>query len=78
VVTYFCANVRGKTRRTAVSVESPETQRLTGTRGYCRVEAQSNGRGEEGYCCFTNPIWVRIPDGKRRKLRITLEQGPGI
>ena len=78
VVTYFCANVRGRTRRTTVSVESPETVRLTGTRGYCRVEARSKEQGEEGYCCFTNPIWVRIPDGKPQKLRITLEQGPGV
>jgi hypothetical protein len=78
VVTYFCANVRGKTKRMTVGVDSPEMARLTGTRGYCRVEAQSKGQGEEGYCCFTNPIWVRIPDGKPRKLRITLEPGPGM
>ncbi len=78
VVTYCCVNVRGKAMRTTVTVGSPETVRLKGTRGYCRVEAQTEGYGGESYCCFTNPVWLRIPDGKRRNLRITLEQGTGM
>jgi hypothetical protein len=44
---------------------------MDGRRGYCRIEAQTTGPLGETFCCFTNPIWLRATDGKKRQLYIT-------
>lgn len=48
-----------------------QTVELDGVLGYCRLQAQTVGMDGERFCCFTNPIWIRISDGQRKILRIS-------
>ena len=72
VVIYMKGNGRGKRTRMTFGVGEIASVVLEGTRGYCWITTQTAGRDGERFCCFTNPIWVRIPDGKPRRLRISL------
>lgn len=44
------------------------TIHLDGLQGYCRIFTQTSGPDGQLFCCFTNPIWVRITDGQKRDL----------
>jgi hypothetical protein len=68
VVTFF---VGSEPQRTAVQSGTTATVSMEGQRGYCRIEAQTTGPQGESFCCFTNPIWLRATDGKKRQLHIT-------
>jgi hypothetical protein len=63
-------------RQTTVRAGHVATVKMAGTQGYCRVQAQTTGPGGERFCCFTNPIWLRVAGGTgrqpARRLRITL------
>ena len=63
-------------RRTTVRAGHTATVKMADTQGYCRVQAQTTGPGGERFCCFTNPIWLRVAGGApaagRCRLRITL------
>ena len=67
VVTFFAGS---KPQRTALQAGTA-TVDMDGQRGYCRIEAQTTGPQGESFCCFTNPIWLRSTDGKKRQLHIT-------
>jgi hypothetical protein len=71
VTSYFPRTAGTKSRRTVVSAGQTTTIELDGPRGYIRAEAQTTGPNGEGFCCFTNPIWVRISDGQKRKIRLS-------
>jgi hypothetical protein len=68
VVTSFAGS---QPRRTTVQADTVATVSMDGQRGYCRIEAQTTGPQGESFCCFTNPIWLRATDGKKRQLHIT-------
>jgi hypothetical protein len=70
ILTYFKGQRKKKPRRTVVKLGQAKTIRLDGLQGYCRVFGQCLGASGEGFCCFTNPIWVRIADGRKRRMRI--------
>ena len=71
VITYFPDGPGPQSRRPVVNAGTSAILSLQGQRGYCRVEAQTTGPSGESFCCFTNPIWVRIPDGQPRQMRIS-------
>jgi hypothetical protein len=71
VVTCFPRTQGSRARRTVVPAGGTATVQLDGAQGYVRAEAQSTGPDGEGFCCFTNPIWVRIADGKKRPMRVS-------
>lgn len=53
----------------------PDTIDLKGRQGFLRAYAWTKGRDDEPFCCFTNPIWLRITDGETKQLRIILLKG---
>lgn len=61
-----------KSAKTIIIKDDAKTIELNGLQGYCRVFAQTVGLSGELFCCFTNPIWVRITDGVERKLQVKL------
>jgi hypothetical protein len=65
-----CFNGHRKSRQTLVQAGASETIELNGLQGYCRLYAETVGPGDERFCCFTNPIWARMTDGKKRRLRV--------
>jgi hypothetical protein len=71
VISYFPRTERTKPRRTVVSAGATKTIDLDGPQGYIRVEAQSTSPDGESFCCFTNPLWVRIADGQKRKMSVS-------
>lgn len=68
LVTYFAGQSKKDPRRTVIEAGTSKTIRLDGLQGYVRAECQTMGARGEGFCCFTNPIWVRITDGRRRPM----------
>ena len=71
VVTYFKGQRKRSPHVTKVKAGKRETIKLNGPRGYCRVQAQTVGQSGERFCCFTNPIWIRVVDGSRKQIRVT-------
>lgn len=71
VVTYFPRTKGTKPRRTTVSAGTATTIDLEGPQGYIRAEAQTAGPRGEGFCCFTNPLWLRIADGQKRNMHVS-------
>jgi hypothetical protein len=71
VVTYFPRTKGTKPRRTTVSAGTTTTIDLEGPQGYIRAEAQTAGPCGEGFCCFTNPLWLRIADGQKRRMHVS-------
>jgi hypothetical protein len=70
IVTYFKGQ---KSRRCSIlTVErgKPASLELPGDLGYCRLQAQTVGMNGERFCCFTNPIWIRVPGQAKKRLRI--------
>jgi hypothetical protein len=72
VISYMADVMGDQARRTVVRAGATETVTLGAGRGYVRIEAQTTGTTGEGFCCFTNPIWIRLPEGESRSLKITL------
>ncbi|MCL7454914.1 MAG: hypothetical protein M8467_17905 [Anaerolineae bacterium] len=70
VVTYFPRTKGTRPVRTVVPVGAVVPVDLDGPQGYVRAEAQTTGPNGERFCCFTNPIWVRIADGQKRRMRL--------
>jgi hypothetical protein len=70
VATYFIGQRKRSPYITEVKAGKTKTVKLNGTQGYCRLQAQTVGQSGESFCCFTNPIWVRIPDGSRKQMSI--------
>ena len=57
-----------KPLKTTLKKGDTATLQLDGSQGYCRLFAQTAGPDGELFCCFTNPIWVRVTGGKAAKL----------
>jgi hypothetical protein len=68
IVTYFAGQRKKDPRRTKLDAGTTQRLLLDGLEGYVRVECQTLGASGESFCCFTNPIWVRITDGQKRRL----------
>jgi hypothetical protein len=68
VVTYFAGS---QPQRTTVQLGTTAAVDMDGQRGYCRIEAQTAGPEGERFYCFTNPIWLRATDDKKRQLHIS-------
>jgi hypothetical protein len=66
-----CFRHTRKPRITIIKKGESETFELDGKQGYCRLFAQTAGPDGELFCCFTNPIWVRVTDGKTGKLVVS-------
>jgi hypothetical protein len=73
VITYLKGQQDNHPKRTKVCAGPPTMLEVEGRRGYCRVQAWTVGRDGERFCCFTNPIWLRIADGEKRQLRVAVE-----
>jgi hypothetical protein len=58
-----CFRPGRKPDKTIIKRGERVTLDLAGNQGYCRLFAQSEGPDGQLFCCFTNPTWVRIPDG---------------
>ena len=63
-----CFRGHRKSKQTLVKPGEDAIVKLDGLQGYCRVSVQTVGPNGESFCCFTNPIWARITDGKKRRL----------
>ncbi len=63
-----CFRHRRKPVKTILQKGDTVTIQLNGLQGYCRLFAQTAGPDGELFCCFTNPIWVRVTGGKAGKL----------
>jgi len=74
VVTYFHGPHGGIQQSTRVQAGEDATIQLDGLQGYLRVQASTMGRTGEQFCCFTNPVWVRLPEGGGTMV-IQLRQG---
>jgi hypothetical protein len=59
-------------RKTTVRAGQSKIVSLPGSQGYCRLQARTVGQDGEQFCCFTNPVWVRIGDGQKVQLRVEL------
>jgi hypothetical protein len=59
--------------KTIVNKGVTVTIQLDGSQGYCRLFAQTAGPDGELFCCFTNPIWVRLTGGKAGKLVVNFD-----
>jgi hypothetical protein len=59
-------------RKTTLRAGESRIVKVTGSQGFCRVQARTVGQSGEQFCCFTNPIWVRIEDGRKARLRVRL------
>ncbi|MFC2026009.1 hypothetical protein ACFLUC_02315, partial [Chloroflexota bacterium] len=71
VVNYFKGQRKKSPYVTIVNAGITETVKLNGNQGYCRVQAQTVGQSGESYCCFTNPIWIRIPEDSSKQMRVS-------
>lgn len=71
VISYFPRTETTRLRRTAISAGATTTIDLDGPQGYIRAEAQTTGPTGESFCCFTNPLWVRIADGQKRRMSVS-------
>ncbi|RPI84961.1 MAG: hypothetical protein EHM41_12045 [Chloroflexi bacterium] len=70
VVTYFKSQKSKKSSSLIVEQGKQASIPIAGNLGYYRLQAQTSGADGELFCCFTNPIWVRVVDGPKRKLKI--------
>ncbi len=70
VVSYWAGQQGRKPRHTVVKAGDPAVLDLDGRRGYCRLQARSAGPAGECFCCFTNPIWLRVMDGGVRQVQL--------
>jgi hypothetical protein len=57
-----------KPNKTSIIKGAEEVVPLDGSQGYCRLFAQTAGSDGQLFCCFTNPIWVRIRDQQKHRL----------
>jgi hypothetical protein len=57
-----------KPNKTNIQQGEIATIQLDGLGGYCRLFAQTKGPDGQLFCCFTNPIWVRITDEQEHRL----------
>jgi len=71
VVSYWHGQKGRKPRRTVVQAGETAALDLEGRQGYCRLQARSLGPQGQGFCCFTNPIWLRVTDGQARRIQIS-------
>jgi hypothetical protein len=71
IVTYFAGQRKKDPRRTTLEAGTSTEVRLDGLQGYVRVECQTTGARDEGFCCFSNPIWVKATDGKKRRMLLS-------
>jgi hypothetical protein len=71
VVSYWGGQAEREPRRTVVKAGGKGVLELDGHQGYCRLQARSVGPLGEGFCCFTNPIWLRVADGNARRIEIS-------
>lgn len=71
VVTYFKGNKSKNPSLLTLEQGKQATIQLVGVQGYCRLQAQTVGTDGERFCCFTNPIWIRVTDGQGRILRVS-------
>ena len=68
-----CFRHTRKPKITIIKKGESEAFELDGSQGYCRLFAQTAGPDGELFCCFTNPIWVKVTDGKKGKLVVSFE-----
>jgi hypothetical protein len=71
VVSFWHGQKERKPRHTVVKVGEKVLLKLEGRKGYCRLQARSAGPEGQGYCCFTNPIWLRVADGQERHIELS-------
>jgi hypothetical protein len=72
VVTSFQGQDEKSPIITPVEGSSTETITFDGVQGYCCVQAQSIANGER-FSCFTNPIWLCIPDDCNKTMKVSLD-----
>jgi len=65
-----CFRAHRKAIRTIVRKGDQKTILPDGSQGYARIFAQTHGLDGELFCCFSNPIWIRITDGKEPELKV--------
>jgi hypothetical protein len=68
--TFFRRIGRKGSRVTRVKAGQSKTIALGGSQAFCRVQAYTSGLSGERFCCFTNPIWVRAPDGRHPRIHV--------
>jgi hypothetical protein len=71
VVNYFKGQRKKSPYVSVINAGKTETVKMNGNQGYCRVQAQTVGQSGESYCCFTNPIWIRVLEGSSKFLSVS-------
>jgi hypothetical protein len=71
IATYFKGQKPKNSSLLTLEQGKQATIQLAGTQGYCRLQAQTVGMDGERFCCFTNPIWIRVTDGKTKALQVS-------
>lgn len=71
IVSYWLGQQERRPRHTAVKAGHETLLDLDGSRGYCRLQTRTLGPQGESFCCFTNPIWLRVADGQARQILIS-------
>lgn len=71
IVSYWHGQQGDKPRHTVVRAGGEAVLALDGHRGYCRLQARSLGPKGQGFCCFTNPIWLRRGDSATRQILLS-------
>jgi hypothetical protein len=77
VVTYLQGQPKKKPITTSVGAGEEKLLELEGRRGYCRLQAWTTGRDGERFCCFTNPLWLRLGGDEKKKLRVQVQARGG-
>lgn len=78
VVVYLKGGPAGQPVTLMVRSGEEQVVLLDGRRGYCRLQAWTTGPDGERFCCYTNPVWLRIEDRRARELRVRVRRGtPG-
>ncbi len=75
VVMYFLGPHGGVARSTKVPAGATVNIQIDGRQGYCRVHARTAGLTGEQFCCFTNPIWMRLAQSQGGTIAIHLDNG---
>jgi len=68
VVTYFNGQKSKNSSILILEQGKLAVIQLAGVQGYCRLQTQTIGMDGERFCCFTNPIWLRITDHSIKSL----------
>lgn len=73
IVSYWHGQTGREPRHTVVKAGGRAVLDLDGRQGYCRLQARSLGPQGQGFCCFTNPVWLRVADGQVRRIQVSFD-----